>query len=175
GVGRGARAGGAACGGGGASFVNARRGENTRPAGVRTAGRLFVPGDALAGHGRALLLEAVAAVHRAVEAGHERHGRLAAAVGAGHGREFPPARAVAPPVGPAGGAALRLIEQALLEVEPLFPRCEDERHAAIPARERLVFECHGSFLLETGSTPARTQARPRGGCTRAATAPSVGE
>src|SRR5690606_2788343 len=96
--------------------------------------------------------EAVAAVDRPVEPRHEGNfSFLAAGSASDHRRLAISSRvgALASPVRPAVGAALRFIEQPLLEVEPLLTGCEHEARTAIAAYQSLVLEVHCAPLPRT--------------------------
>src|SRR5438477_7686215 len=96
-------------------------------------------GSSLRGDGRArpLLLEATAAVHRPVEARHERHRRRAAASCARHRCQLASraGRSIATPVRPARRTALGLVEQSLLQIKALFSSGEDERARTVATRQ----------------------------------------
>jgi hypothetical protein len=97
---------------------------------------------ALARYAGPHFLEAGTAVDGAVQPRHEGHEGLAATHGADDSahlsavarRPFPPACC------PAGGTTLRLVEQALLQVEALLASGEDELHPTITACYGLVFQ-----------------------------------
>src|SRR5262249_32260703 len=114
----------------------------------------------------ALLLEAARAVHWLVAARHERHScpatprraprllPLAPAPPPAAGFEPPPPGA---PGGAPRGAALRaasgLVGEALLRVDLLLSRGEQETAATLTADQGLVGKRHGAPLLETIPAP----------------------
>src|SRR5207237_6762631 len=105
-----------------------------RRAFVETAGRVSLRGNGRAGP---LLLEAAAAVHRAVEARHEWHRRRPATSCARHRCQLAPGagRSIASPVRPARRTALGVVEQSLLQIKALFSSGEDERARTVATRQ----------------------------------------
>ena len=137
---------------------DARRGVNRRAPQRLTVHRST-------GDGCSLLLEATAAVHRPAEPRHERHRRVRSAVRAGDGRhlEAPARRPLSAPVDEARRAALGLIQQPFLEVEPLLPCGEDKRPSAISASQRLILKCHRFPSLRQVVKPAAVGRIPSSG------------
>lgn len=116
---------------------DARRGVSRRAsAGAIRAGS--------AGYSGALGFEARAAVDGAVESRHEWDGGVTAAARACYGRAFAATArcALAAAADAADRAALRLIEEPFLQVEPLLARSEREHATAITTSQRLIFKCH---------------------------------
>ena len=97
---------------------------------------------ALAGYAGPHFLEARTAVDGAVQPRDEWHEGLAAAHSADDGAHLSVVtrRPLPPACCPAAGTTLRLVEQALLQVEALLAGGEDELHPTITACYGLVFQ-----------------------------------
>jgi hypothetical protein len=116
---------------------------------------------------RPLATKAVVAIDRPVQPRHKRNSRLAAARCTRNRR---PARrttcSLPTSVGAAIRTALRLIQQALLEVEALLARREDERRPAIATAQGLVLKLHVA-LRASGLEPTPAFPLPGWSCREA--------
>jgi len=97
---------------------------------------------ALAGDLGPHFLEAGATVDGPVQPGNKGHNSLAAAHGTEDGSHLSAVarRPLAPTGRPTAGTTLRLVEQALFQVEALLTSSEDELHSTITTNYGLVFQ-----------------------------------
>jgi hypothetical protein len=122
---------------------------------------------ALARYAGPHFLEAGTAVDGAVQPRHERHQGLPAAHGADDGAHLSAVarRPLPPACRPTGGTTLRLVEQALFQVEALLASSEDELHPTITACYGLVFQSQSrrpplpGFLAPSEGPPGGEAAR----------------